>query len=82
MGPMVYVKHLLSESRLPFTAAYLGSIGMTLFSAIGVCFLAHYPPHITLFLQHARTEIQAPTTVKLVSRVHKLAIALLTMVFT
>lgn len=36
MGPMVYVKHLISEPRLPFTAAYFGSIGMTLFSAIGL----------------------------------------------
>lgn len=36
MGPVVYVKHLISEARLPFTAAYFGSIGMTLFSAIGV----------------------------------------------
>jgi len=39
MGPMVYIKHLLSEPRLPFTAAYFGSIGMTLFSAIGVSYL-------------------------------------------
>lgn len=36
MGPIIYVKHLISEPRLPFTAAYFGSIGMTLFSAIGV----------------------------------------------
>ena len=39
MGPIIYVKHLISEPRLPFTAAYFGSIGMTLFSAIGVCAL-------------------------------------------
>lgn len=38
MGPLVYIKHLLSEPRLPFTAAYFGSIGMTLFSAIGVSY--------------------------------------------
>ena len=44
MGPIVYMKHLISESRLPFTAAYFGSIGMTLFSAIGVSAL-HIPPH-------------------------------------
>lgn len=36
MGPMVYAKHLVSGSRLPFTAAYFGSIAMTLFFAIGV----------------------------------------------
>lgn len=36
MGPLVYAKHLVSGSRLPFTAAYFGSIAMTLFFAIGV----------------------------------------------
>ncbi|KFG86552.1 hypothetical protein MANI_027946 [Metarhizium anisopliae] len=30
MGPMNYVYHLLSAPRLPFTAAYFGSIAMTL----------------------------------------------------
>ncbi|KID86296.1 syntaxin [Metarhizium guizhouense ARSEF 977] len=30
MGPMNYVFHLLSAPRLPFTAAYFGSIAMTL----------------------------------------------------
>lgn len=43
MGPLVYVKHLISEARLPFTAAYLGSIGMTLYSAVGVRFLHTLP---------------------------------------
>jgi hypothetical protein len=36
MGPLVYAKHLVSGSRLPFTAAYFGSIAMTLYFAIGV----------------------------------------------
>jgi hypothetical protein len=36
MGPWVYAKHLASGSRLPFTAAYFGSIAMTLYFAIGV----------------------------------------------
>lgn len=36
MGPWAYVQHLLSTPRLPFTAAYFGSIGMTLYFAIGV----------------------------------------------
>ncbi|PLN76380.1 SFT2-domain-containing protein [Aspergillus taichungensis] len=36
MGPLVYAKHLVSGSRLPFTAAYFGSIAMTLFFAIGL----------------------------------------------
>ncbi|KAM3521816.1 hypothetical protein NHJ13051_006028 [Beauveria bassiana] len=36
MGPMNYVYHLLSTPRLPFTAAYFGSIIMTLAFAIKV----------------------------------------------
>lgn len=36
MGPMNYVYHLLSTPRLPFTAAYFGSIAMTLIFAIKV----------------------------------------------
>ncbi|RAH40197.1 putative Golgi traffic protein SFT2 [Aspergillus brunneoviolaceus CBS 621.78] len=36
MGPMVYARHLVSGSRLPFTAAYFGSIAMTLYFAIGL----------------------------------------------
>ncbi|KAJ5684695.1 uncharacterized protein N7477_001040 [Penicillium maclennaniae] len=35
MGPWSYAKHLISGSRLPFTAAYFGSIGLTLYFAIG-----------------------------------------------
>lgn len=36
MGPFVYMRHLISGSRLPFTAAYFGSIALTLYFAIGV----------------------------------------------
>ncbi|KAL4999612.1 Got1/Sft2-like family-domain-containing protein [Aspergillus recurvatus] len=36
MGPMIYARHLVSGSRLPFTAAYFGSIAMTLYFAIGL----------------------------------------------
>lgn len=36
MGPFVYLRHLISGSRLPFTAAYFGSIALTLYFAIGV----------------------------------------------
>lgn len=36
MGPWVYVKHLVSGPRLPFTAAYFGSIALTLYFAVGV----------------------------------------------
>lgn len=36
MGPWTYAKHLGSGARLPFTAAYFGSIALTLYFAIGV----------------------------------------------
>lgn len=36
MGPMAYIQHLLSGNRLPFTAAYFGSIFMTLYFSLGV----------------------------------------------
>lgn len=39
MGPWTYAKHLISGSRLPFTAAYFGSIALTLYFAIGVSLL-------------------------------------------
>jgi hypothetical protein len=39
MGPMTYVRHLMSTPRLPFTAAYFGSIALTLYFSIGVSFL-------------------------------------------
>ncbi|GAM39123.1 Golgi traffic protein [Talaromyces pinophilus] len=36
MGPITYIRHLLSGPRLPFTAAYFGSIALTLYFAIGL----------------------------------------------
>ena len=36
MGPLTYFQHLISGPRLPFTAAYFGSIAMTLYFSIGV----------------------------------------------
>lgn len=36
MGPLTYARHLLSAPRLPFTVAYFGSIGFTLFFSLGV----------------------------------------------
>lgn len=36
MGPVTYVHHLISAPRLPFTVAYFGSIGLTLYFAIKV----------------------------------------------
>jgi hypothetical protein len=42
MGPWSYVKHLTSGARLPFTAAYFGSIALTLYFAIGVSKSIYY----------------------------------------
>ena len=36
MGPLAYFQHLISGPRLPFTAAYFGSIGLTLYFSVGV----------------------------------------------
>ncbi|KZF18822.1 SFT2-domain-containing protein [Xylona heveae TC161] len=36
MGPWQYLQHLISGARLPFTAAYFGSIGLTLYFSIGL----------------------------------------------
>ncbi|KAI2616567.1 SFT2-domain-containing protein [Hypoxylon sp. NC1633] len=36
MGPIAYAKHLTSGSRLPFTAAYFGSIGLTIYFSVGL----------------------------------------------
>lgn len=36
MGPMAYAQHLVSGPRLPFTAGYFGTIGLTLYFAIGL----------------------------------------------
>ncbi len=36
LGPVTYTKHLISASRLPFTAVYFGSIALTLLFAFQV----------------------------------------------
>ncbi|KAK4212802.1 Got1/Sft2-like family-domain-containing protein [Rhypophila decipiens] len=36
MGPIAYLQHLASAQRLPFTAAYLGSLALTLYFSIGL----------------------------------------------
>ncbi|OQO12073.1 hypothetical protein B0A48_02712 [Cryoendolithus antarcticus] len=36
MGPMIYARHLVSPERVPFTATYFGSIGLTLYFAVGL----------------------------------------------
>ena len=44
MGPWAYVQHLASTPRLPFTAAYFGSIGLTLYFSLGVSHSGYLPP--------------------------------------
>ena len=39
IGPINHIKHLVSRERLPFSIAYLGSLGLTLYFALGVCAL-------------------------------------------
>ncbi|KAH7414009.1 Got1/Sft2-like family-domain-containing protein [Phaeosphaeria sp. MPI-PUGE-AT-0046c] len=36
MGPIQYFQHLISGPRLPFTAAYFGSIALTLYFSLGL----------------------------------------------
>ncbi|CAI4213681.1 unnamed protein product [Parascedosporium putredinis] len=36
MGPMAYFQHLISGTRLPFTAAYVGSIFLTFYFSLGL----------------------------------------------
>ncbi|ROV97654.1 hypothetical protein VSDG_04581 [Cytospora chrysosperma] len=36
MGPMAYAQHLFSGQRLPFTAAYFGSVVLTLYFSMGL----------------------------------------------
>ncbi|KAI0484763.1 SFT2-domain-containing protein [Xylariaceae sp. FL0804] len=36
MGPVAYLQHLISGPRLPFTAAYFGSIALTIYFSIGL----------------------------------------------
>ena len=44
-GPVPYIKHLVSSSRIPFTTAYFGSLGLTLYFAVGVS-----PPFLLIYL--------------------------------
>ncbi|KAL0936618.1 uncharacterized protein CTRU02_208833 [Colletotrichum truncatum] len=36
MGPMAYARHLISGPRLPFTAAYFGSLGLSLYFSLAL----------------------------------------------
>ena len=62
---------LRQASALRSTTAFHGCISWLDWDDIILCyrgmFLADYPPHITLFLNLAMTEIQAHTATKLVS---------------
>ena len=37
IGPVNHIKHLCQRERLPFSAAYIGSLALTLYFALGVC---------------------------------------------
>ena len=43
-GPINHLKHLSSPERLPFSAAYLGSLALTLYFSIAVSFFLPPPP--------------------------------------
>jgi hypothetical protein len=43
MGPIAHIKHLLSAPRLPFTAIYFTSLGLTLYFSLGVRLLPSPP---------------------------------------
>jgi hypothetical protein len=51
MGPWNYVSHLMSTPRLPFTAAYFGSIALTLYFSLGVSVSPHLETHYRLLTQ-------------------------------
>lgn len=36
IGPINHIKHLVSKERLPFSVAYLASLGLTLYFSLGV----------------------------------------------
>ncbi|KIJ30194.1 hypothetical protein M422DRAFT_234961 [Sphaerobolus stellatus SS14] len=36
-GPITHLKHLFSKERLPFTFAYFGSLGFTIYFSVVVC---------------------------------------------
>jgi hypothetical protein len=50
MGPVQYIRHLISGARLPFTVAYFTSIALTLYFAVGVSYrLTRIIGHISYF---------------------------------
>ena len=51
MGPWAYVQHLMSTPRLPFTAAYFGSIALTLYFSLGVSIFSISRCHTILLIE-------------------------------
>ncbi|TFY61872.1 hypothetical protein EVG20_g6894, partial [Dentipellis fragilis] len=45
IGPINHIKHLVSKERLPFSIAYLASLGLTLYFSLGVSPIPHLSPH-------------------------------------
>lgn len=43
IGPINHLKHLISRERLPFSAAYVSSLALTLYFSLGVRPLAPFP---------------------------------------
>ena len=39
VGPITHLKHLVSKERLPFSAAYIASLSLTLYFSISVSFV-------------------------------------------
>ena len=59
MGPWAYAQHLISTPRLPFTAAYFGSLGLTIYFSIGVSRL----PRLAIIPQFALTCLKLHNTI-------------------
>lgn len=41
-GPLSHLQHMMTKERIPFTVSYVGSMGMTLYAAIGVSFFIFF----------------------------------------
>ena len=81
MGPLTYAKHLLSTPRLPFSAAYFGSIALTLYFAVGV---SPRPFYSTIsssgpstFLASASSEQSKLTVTKSAKQLHSTLLTLI-----
>lgn len=52
IGPINHIKHLVSKERLPFSAVYLGSLGLTLYFALGVSSPCPFSMHVLTVCRH------------------------------